>query len=87
MALAANAPNRNNAIQLMEFLVSAPAQKLYAETNHEYPAAIGITESDLVKSWGALKPDALPLPEIAKLRRQASEMIDRVRFDQGPGGS
>jgi iron(III) transport system substrate-binding protein len=87
MALAANAPNRANAIQLMEFLVSAPAQKLYAETNHEYPAASGVGESDLVKSWGALKPDALPLQDIAKLRRQASEMIDRVRFDQGPGGS
>jgi iron(III) transport system substrate-binding protein len=87
MALAAHAPNKANAVRLMEFLVSGPAQKIYAEANNEYPAATGVAESDLVKSWGTLKPDPLKLQEIATLRRQASELIDRVRFDQGPGGS
>lgn len=84
MALAANAPNKANAIKLMEYLASAPAQKAYAEVNGEYPAVAGVEGSELVKSWGSLKADPLPLAEIAKLRRKASELIDTVKFDSGP---
>ena len=41
--------------------------------------------SDIVKSWGTLKPDTLPLENIAKYRKQASELMDKVKFDAGPG--
>lgn len=40
--------------------------------------------SELVKSWGELKPDPLPLSKIADLRKKASELVDKVRFDAGP---
>ena len=40
--------------------------------------------SGLLASWGELKADPLPLDAIAKYRKQASEMIDTVRFDAGP---
>ena len=39
----------------------------------------------MVKSWGKLKPDALPIDNIAKYRKKASELIDKVGFDGGPG--
>ena len=84
MALAANAPNAANAQKLMEFLVSGDAQKLYAEADGEYPVVPGIKASAVVEAWGTLKPDPLPLVRIGELRKKASEMIDRVRFDQGP---
>jgi iron(III) transport system substrate-binding protein len=84
MALAANAPNAANAQKLMEFLVSGDAQKLYAEADGEYPVVPGIKASAIVEAWGTLKPDPLPLIRIGELRKKASEMIDRVRFDQGP---
>jgi iron(III) transport system substrate-binding protein len=83
-ALAAHAPNEANAVKLMEFLASAEAQKLYAEKINEYPVVAGVAESDLVKSWGVLKPDPLPLDKIGELRRRASELVDKVRFDAGP---
>jgi len=84
MALAANAPNKANALRLMEFLTSPEAQKIYAEANGEYPVVDGVLASALVQSWGKLNADPLPLTKIAALRKQASELIDRVQFDQGP---
>ncbi|MGQ0457384.1 MAG: Fe(3+) ABC transporter substrate-binding protein [Hyphomicrobium sp.] len=84
VALAANAPNKDNALKLIDFLVSADAQQIYAETNGEYPVVPGVAISPMVASWGALKADPLPLAKISELRKKASEMVDRVRFDQGP---
>ncbi len=83
-ALTANAPNKANAVRLMEFLVSPEAQRIYAEANGEYPVVEGVPASPLVKSWGELHADPLPLTKIAELRKKASELIDRVQFDQGP---
>ena len=84
VALAPHAPNASNAMQLIEFLVSNEAQKLYAEADGEYPVVSGVKASDMVESWGPLKADPLPLAKIAELRKKASEMIDRVHFDAGP---
>lgn len=84
MVLARNAPNRDNAIQLMEYLASDEAQRIYASVNHEYPVKDGVAWSDLVKSWGKFKPDEISLEEVAKLRKRASELIDEVQFDDGP---
>jgi len=84
MSLAAHAPNAANAKSLMEFLVSDEAQKLYADANGEYPVVAGVKASETVESWGPLKPDPLPLTKIGELRKKASELIDKVRFDQGP---
>ncbi len=36
-AVAKNAPNRDEAVKLLEFLVSDEAQGLYAKANYEYP--------------------------------------------------
>jgi iron(III) transport system substrate-binding protein len=84
MMLAQNAPNKENATKFMEFLSSDEAQKIYAEVNHEYPVKDGVPWSDLVKSWGELKPDSLSLDQVATLRKQASELIDKVAFNDGP---
>ncbi|MEI2386315.1 Fe(3+) ABC transporter substrate-binding protein [Breoghania sp. JC706] len=84
MVLAEHAPNRENAVRLMEFLTSDEAQGLYAEVNFEYPLNPHVAPSELVGSWGKLHPDSLPLIEIAKHRREASELVDEVAFDDGP---
>lgn len=83
-ALAKNAPNRENAVKLVEFLSSHEAQKIYAEQVFEYPAEPSVEPSEIVKSFGALNADTLPLTEIAGNRKAASEMVDRVGLDDGP---
>jgi iron(III) transport system substrate-binding protein len=82
--LAKNAPHKDNAVKLIEFLSSGEAQEIYAETNHEYPVKPGVAVSERVASWGDFKKDTLPLADIAKNRKTASELIDKVGFDDGP---
>src|SRR5258705_128482 len=78
MALARNAPNKTNALKLMDYLASEPAQKIYAAANNEYPVNPAVEPSEIVKSWGKLKADGLPLENIAKYRKRASELVDKV---------
>lgn len=84
MALAKHAPNKENAIKLMEFLASPDAQGIYAQANNEYPVNSAVAPSEVVQSWGKLHPDELSLDDIAKLRKNASELVDKVGFDAGP---
>jgi len=84
MAMAKHAPNKANALKLMEFLASEDAQKIYALANNEYPVNPNVEPAEIVKSWGTLKPDPLPLENIAKYRKKASELVDKVNFDAGP---
>ncbi|MFN0262521.1 Fe(3+) ABC transporter substrate-binding protein [Tepidamorphus sp. 3E244] len=84
MAMAKNAPNRESALKLMQFLSSEEAQQVYAEQVYEYPVKPGVAPSDLVASWGEIKPDSLSLSEIAEKRKVASELVDKVGFDNGP---
>jgi len=82
-AVAKNAPNKANAVKLIEFLVSEPAQVLYAQANYEYPVRKGVALDPIIaSSIGELKVDPLPLTEIAKHRKQASALVDKVGFDQ-----
>jgi iron(III) transport system substrate-binding protein len=85
MALAKHAPDKDAALKLMQYLASPEAQKIYAEQVFEYPVDPNTKPSDLVAGWGELKADALPLADIAKHRKVASEMVDRIAFDDGPG--
>jgi len=80
-ALAKNAPNKAEAVKLLEFLVSAEAQKLYAEANYEYPVKAGAPIDPIIASFGELKIDRVPLSEIVKFRKQASELAEKVGFD------
>ncbi|MGJ7491687.1 Fe(3+) ABC transporter substrate-binding protein [Variovorax sp. ZT4R33] len=82
-SVAKNAPQRANAVKLLEFLVSEPAQALYAQANYEYPVRKGVALDPIIgQTIGELKVDPLPLTEIAKYRKQASALVDKVGFDQ-----
>ncbi len=81
VAMTKSAPNRDNALKLMEFLASDEAQRIYAETNHEFPIKAGVARSALVESWGEFTPDSLSLTEMARLRPEALKLIEDVNFD------
>ena len=84
MALAKYAPDKENAIKLMEFLSSKEAQQIYAEQVFEYPVLPGAEPSAVVKSFGEIHPDKLALTDVAKYRKQASELVDKVGLNDGP---
>ena len=82
-SVAKHAPQRENAVKLLEFLVSEPAQNMYAQANYEHPVRKGVALDPVVAaSIGELKIDPLPLTEIAKHRKQASALVDKVGFDR-----
>jgi iron(III) transport system substrate-binding protein len=84
MALAKNSPNKDAAVKLMEFLSSGEAQEIYAQKVYEYPIKPGTKPSDTVAGFGDIKADTLSLSEIAKLRKAASQLVDKVGYDDGP---
>jgi iron(III) transport system substrate-binding protein len=65
----------------MEWLSGDAAQKIYAETNYEFPVKAGVERSELVQSWGTFTPDTKPLTDIAALRPAALRLIETVDFD------
>ena len=81
IALTKAAPDKAAAVQLMEWLSSDEAQRIYAETNHEFPVKLGVPRSALVQSWGAFTPDTLGLADIAKARPAAVKLMEDVDFD------
>ncbi len=81
VAMTKAAPNRDNALKMMEFLTSPKAQKIYAEANFEYPIAPGTEADALVKSWGSFTADDTNLMDLAKLRPDALKLIETVDFD------
>jgi iron(III) transport system substrate-binding protein len=81
VAMTKAAPNRENALQFMEWLSGDAAQKIYAETNHEYPVKPGVERSALVAGWGEFTADSKGLGELATLRPAAVKIVETVNFD------
>src|SRR5687767_4633911 len=73
-----HAPNRANAIRLLEFLVSDEAQRLYAEGNQEYPVKPGVQPSEALRSWGTFREDTLSLWRLGELNARAVMLFDQA---------
>ena len=81
MALTKGAPNKAAAIKLMEFLSGDTAQRMYAGRNDEYPVKEGVPWSELLASWGKFKADTLPLETVAKNRKEALMLTNKVGYN------
>jgi iron(III) transport system substrate-binding protein len=81
VVLAKHAPDKDNAIKLIEWLLSDKAQHMYADMNYEYPIRIGVPINPTIAGYGTLKPDSVPLSTIADNKAKASELVDKVGFD------
>ncbi len=85
-AVTKSAPNKANAVKLLEFLSGDEAQRLYAEQNFEYPVKPGVELHPLVASWGDFNADDINLDQVAQRRAEASRLVDETGFDFGPEG-
>ncbi|MEL6916027.1 MAG: extracellular solute-binding protein [Pseudomonadota bacterium] len=73
--VAANAPNRENAIRFLEYLASEQAQEYFSAGNDEYPAVPGVGLADSVASLGFFRPDTIDLAEIAENIEEANKIL------------
>jgi iron(III) transport system substrate-binding protein len=78
MLMTKNAPDRDNALKLMEFLASDEAQALYAGANYEYPVNPAVKASATVEAWGPLQPDSINVADVAGHLKRAAELVAEV---------
>jgi iron(III) transport system substrate-binding protein len=84
LVLAKHAKNKAEAVRLAEWLVGSTAQELYANLNFEYPVVKGVKIEPFIAGFGQPKVDNISLDEVARNRKAASELIDKVGYDLGP---
>ena len=77
-AVARNAPNKAVAVRFLEYLVSAQAQRYFAEGNSEYPVVKGVELSPELRSLGAFKEDQLNARIFAQNNAEALKIMDRA---------
>jgi iron(III) transport system substrate-binding protein len=70
--------NLDNAIKLLEFLISPVAQSWYANANYEYPVNPSVKPGGLVSTWGAFKADVIDLSRLGELNSEAVKTMDRA---------
>ena len=73
-----HAPNLDNALTLLRFLVSPESQQWYAAVNFEYPTVTETPLSPVLVSFGDFQEDDLNLSELGSNNREAVELMDRA---------
>lgn len=76
--IAKHAPNKQAAVKFLEYLVSPPAQKYFADGNSEYPVVASVELSPELKSLGAFKEDQLNARVFAQNNAEALKIMDRA---------
>jgi iron(III) transport system substrate-binding protein len=76
--VAANAPNRDNAVAFLEYLASDQAQQYFSAGNDEFPAVPGVPLSESVEQLGDFKADDVNLSQVAKNVPEAQKIFNEV---------
>jgi iron(III) transport system substrate-binding protein len=76
--VARHAPNRDAAIQLMEFLVNDASQQWYGKANGEFPIRADVPVSKVLQSWGSFKADEIALEQLGIHNAEAVRLMDRA---------
>lgn len=79
--VAANAPNRDNAIAFLEFLTSPEAQTVFAEGNNEYPVVEGVEVEPIVAELGTFKVDEVNVSSYGSHNAEVVQIVDRAGWE------
>lgn len=72
------APNRDAAIQFLEYLASKEAQQIFAASNNEYPAVAGVPVDSVLDGYGKFKEDSLNAAVYGRNNAEALKIMDRA---------
>jgi iron(III) transport system substrate-binding protein len=73
-----SAPNKDNAVKLLEFLVSPEAQRYFADISFEYPVNPAVKPHPVLAGFGEFKQDTLNAATFAANSLEASKIMDRA---------
>ncbi len=78
IAITKSSKNTENAIKLIEFLLSPSAQFWYAQANNEYPIIPTVDWSETLSEWGKFEFDAINLSKLGLLNNNAVRVMDKA---------
>ncbi len=78
LALTKNAPNRENAIELIKYLTSVQAQETYVNNSYEYSVNPSVKPDPIVQEWGEFKKDPVDLNMLGIKRDEAIRIFDKT---------
>ena len=73
-----SAPNRENAVRLLEFLTTPEAQEVFAGSNFEYPVVEGVPVAEVVADFGDFKADDVNVALHGENNPEAVRIMDRA---------
>jgi iron(III) transport system substrate-binding protein len=76
----AHSKNRAAAIKLIEFLTSAEAQQMFADSNFEYPANPQAGVNPVIAKWGKFKQDDTNVAAAGEYQAAATRLADRAGY-------
>ena len=78
VAIAKNAPNKENAIKLIKYLTSYEGQITYVKNSYEYSVNPKVNPDKIVQAWGEFKKDSLDLNMLGIERDEAVRVFDKT---------
>ena len=78
IALAKNAPNKENAIELIKYLTSVEGQETYVNNSYEYSVNPNVKPDMIVQAWGEFKKDPVDLNMLGVKRDEAIRIFDKT---------
>ena len=82
VAIAKHAPHAAGARKFVEFLITPPAQRIFAAAELEYPVLAAAERAPIVAGMGSFTADALPIDEIGRTQQAAIALIRKAGFDE-----
>lgn len=76
--VAKHAPNKENAVKFIEFLISEEAQRIFASSNYEYPVNPNVEVSETLMNWGTFKEDTINLSLLGENNKNAVILFDEA---------
>jgi len=78
VGLTTAAKHREEAIRLMEYLLTPEAQSLIAEGNSEFPILEGAEGAEWIRGWGEYKQDPGSIVRAGEFQAQAVQLMNEV---------
>ena len=76
VGILAHAPNRDNAVKLIEYLTDELAQRYFADVSYEYPANPMVKPHPILAAWGEFKQDNVNAAKFAARSVDALKLVD-----------
>ena len=72
------APNKENAVKFLEYLVSDDAQKAFAAGSYEYPVVPAVPRASVLEQFGEFKGDVVSAYAFGKNNKKAIRIMDQA---------